>query len=79
MEKVSYPVGEKLLAGKTSILAFVDFDSFTKNKAPEKIVQCMFYNTVSGKQKIVDLFRPSIDFPKYAREFNLAACSLQNM
>ncbi len=79
MEKVKYPDGEKLIAGKTSVLACIDFDRFMDEKTPEKIIQCKFFNTQTGKEKLVDLFRPNRDFRIYLRDFNIAACSLQSM
>lgn len=79
MDSVKYPAGEKLFAGTTRAINFINFDALMIGKAPTKILQCTFYNTVNGKQLTADLFHPRVDFAKYINDYEIVACSLQHM
>lgn len=79
MDKHTFPPGDRILAGKTSIIAQIDFERYMKMAMPTHILQCNFYNSISKQQKTVDLFHPNVDFGKYVNTYDLVACSVQKM
>ena len=79
MDSIKFPVGEKLFAGTTRAINCMNFDALMIGKTPTKILQCNFYNLTDKKQLTADLFHPRVDFAKYLNDYQLVACSLQNM